>query len=431
MTSSPQVRTQRDELRVLEYPAPIVDPVRLIRNGDEDAFLLSTPQSTSGIAALGVTFRLSATDEDDKSRFSTIQSAAERVTELLPKYAPSPLFVGGFSFLPGAANETPWNTFGDAHFVVPRWTYRVEGRHATLRFFSANSNENIDAIRKERDRLLLRLSRGEPQDEMLGEPMVRHENESRHNYESRIDSLLSAIRDGRFEKVVAARRVELRGQMPPLCTILKRLADAHPASRSYLVSSKESRFIGATPERLVRLEDGEIETDSLAGTALGDGHDLWKSSKNMAEHHLVTQMLQDTLSAYASMRAEETRIRRFGKIAHLHTPLRGTVEKPTHILQLVEALHPTPAVGGLPRTKALEWIADNEAPRGLYAAPVGYFDSSGEGEFHVALRGGLIQKERATLYAGGGIVEGSTASAEWDEAELKLQSIVSALSPYH
>jgi isochorismate synthase EntC len=98
------------------------------------------------------------------------------------------------------------------------------------------------------------------------------------------------------------------------------------------------------------------------------------------------------------------------------------------VLDLVDALHPTPAVGGVPTASALDWIATHEpAPRGWYAGPVGWFDAAGDGEFAVALRSGLLVGNRAYVYAGAGIVAESDADAEYAETDLKQRALLGAL----
>ncbi len=98
------------------------------------------------------------------------------------------------------------------------------------------------------------------------------------------------------------------------------------------------------------------------------------------------------------------------------------------MLSLVEALHPTPALGGTPRDAALDWIARCErAPRGWYAGPVGWCDADGDGAFHVAIRAALLQGARAWTYAGAGLVAGSDPDTEWAETEAKMAPMRAAL----
>ena len=115
-------------------------------------------------------------------------------------------------------------------------------------------------------------------------------------------------------------------------------------------------------------------------------------------------------------------------VVHLHTPFRARLRAPRHVVELVGRLHPTPAVGGTPRELAIEWIRTREpSARGWYAAPVGWFDLDGNGEFAVAIRSGVIAGNRAQLWAGAGIVAGSDPERELAETEIKFRAMLGAL----
>ena len=121
-------------------------------------------------------------------------------------------------------------------------------------------------------------------------------------------------------------------------------------------------------------------------------------------------------------------VRALRNILHLHTPIAAELSAPVHVLELAAALHPTPAVGGTPTRLATAWIAAREpAPRGWYAAPVGWFDAAGDGELAVAIRSGLLAGRTAHVWAGAGIVRDSDAEAEWAEVEVKQRAVLDAL----
>ena len=116
-------------------------------------------------------------------------------------------------------------------------------------------------------------------------------------------------------------------------------------------------------------------------------------------------------------------------VQHLKTSITGKINNDTHILSLVKRLHPTSAVAGTPTEKAMEIICKVEShDRGWYSGPIGWIDQEGDGEFYVALRSALVKNEEAHVFAGGGIVSESHPVTEWEETELKLQPIISALS---
>lgn len=114
-------------------------------------------------------------------------------------------------------------------------------------------------------------------------------------------------------------------------------------------------------------------------------------------------------------------------LLHLETPIRARLQPGRHVTALLQALHPTPAVAGLPRFEAVRWIAANEEPRGWYTGPVGWFDAVGDGRFAVAIRCALLERHRAHAFAGAGIMHDSDPPMEYGETAVKLQAMLRAL----
>ncbi|MFB6255143.1 MAG: isochorismate synthase MenF, partial [Haloplanus sp.] len=197
-------------------------------------------------------------------------------------------------------------------------------------------------------------------------------------------------------------------------------------------------FFGATPERLVSRRGRTVTTGALAGTTgRGDtpaeddwlADELLRDEKNVHEHELVAETIREQLAPFASsISAGQRRVRRLETVQHLFTPITATLDRDTHVLDLVEALHPTPAVGGLPPERALATIRETEPfDRGWYAAPVGWFDAAGNGTFAVAIRSALAREAETTLFAGVGVVADSDPEREWDEVQLKYRPILDEL----
>ena len=159
------------------------------------------------------------------------------------------------------------------------------------------------------------------------------------------------------------------------------------------------------------------------------GDRLLNSPKERQEHQFVIQAIADHLDASVSdLVVEETGLLKLSNIQHIFTPISGRKKGNAHILDFVEALHPTPAVGGLPSGPGLEYISRSEpVSRGWYAAPVGWFDTVGGGEFVVALRSAVTDGSRTRLYAGAGIVAESDPAREWQETELKFRPMMEAV----
>ncbi|RYE90263.1 MAG: hypothetical protein EOO75_10455 [Myxococcales bacterium] len=126
--------------------------------------------------------------------------------------------------------------------------------------------------------------------------------------------------------------------------------------------------------------------------------------------------------------ADAPGLRRLRHLLHLVTPIEGRTTGGRHVLELVEALHPTPAVGGLPRAEASAWLVAHEGlDRGWYAGPVGWFDAAGQGSFAVALRSALRRGDEARVFVGAGVVRGSTPASERRETDVKARAMLAAL----
>ena len=152
--------------------------------------------------------------------------------------------------------------------------------------------------------------------------------------------------------------------------------------------------------------------------------------KNLMEHQYVVDMIKEAMEETCSevIIPEQPRLLKLKNIQHLYTPVKGKANQDTSLLSLVERLHPTPALGGLPKNAAIEKIREVEdLDRGLYGGPIGWFDYQGNGEFAVAIRSGLIQGDEASIFAGCGVVEDSIAEMEYEETNIKFTPMLSAL----
>ena len=244
-----------------------------------------------------------------------------------------------------------------------------------------------------------------------------------------VESALTAIKRNEVEKVVLSREVvvELEDRIPTHL-VLTALARGERDSHTFLVDN----FIGSSPELLISLQDGRARSVSLAGSAdLEDRPDSrsFDSEKMLREHALAADSVEDSLSPFCLDLIRSPReVVTYGGIRHLSTLFDGNARGGTLVTDLLSALHPTAAVAGTPTKSALELIRELEShDRGRYAGPVGWLAPSGEGEFAIALRCGLIDGSRATLYTGAGLVEGSDPQLEFEETQIKLRPMLGAL----
>jgi salicylate biosynthesis isochorismate synthase/menaquinone-specific isochorismate synthase len=161
------------------------------------------------------------------------------------------------------------------------------------------------------------------------------------------------------------------------------------------------------------------------------GEQLRTSAKDRSEHEIVVRRIERSLRPYSVwvQAAPEPELIKVANIQHLGTPIHAQLAEPRSAVELAGRLHPTPAVGGEPRARALQAMAELEAlDRGWYAGPVGWMDATEDGEFCVALRSALLRDRTAHLFAGAGIVADSRPDAELAETELKLGALLPLLT---
>jgi menaquinone-specific isochorismate synthase len=384
--------------------------------------------------ALGATLHLRASGAQ---RFDVLQHQAGRLfsgieTVAHPACAPRPPRLwGGFSFAPGSAEEPEWRGFGDAHFLLPS-----ECWHAARGIGALTLTFDLDD-RRERENLEQRLGalesrlvgRGIAPMPSLGPPLRPaleiDPASSLTHYAETVAATLRHMPAHQLEKVVLARRLEvlLNGRLD-LGSLLGRLALQGDEATVFAIRMRDALLVGATPERLVERRGTLVRTEALAGTItpaseVGDS----QRDKLRREHQCVVDHVAERLRSHCSAlhwsRSPEPL--ETASMVHLRTRFAGSLRQDTHVLALAQALHPTPAVAGLPQIAAMRELQQRErTPRGWYAGAVGWFDATGDGELAVALRCSLMHGRRAWLYAGAGIVAGSSPVAEAAETTAKM-----------
>lgn len=261
-----------------------------------------------------------------------------------------------------------------------------------------------------------------------------------------VEAALGAIETGELEKVVLARTRELRpanAQGVPVdpFAIARTLRDEEPNSAvAVLAPGGDQSFVMASPERLYRRRDRIIESHAVAGTCGRGPHPdadqrlagrLLRSEKNRREHELTLRHIERALETLTTEQSwqSEPRILRLSHVQHLVTEVRGALRPGVTDQTIIAALHPTPAVGGVPAATAQSFIHEQEeAPRGLYSGVVGV-SCDAAAEFSVAIRSACVLRDRVIAYAGAGIVEGSEADAEWLETARKFETLDALARP--
>ena len=254
--------------------------------------------------------------------------------------------------------------------------------------------------------------------------------DSQDTWTNRVDRSLAEIRQGNLEKLVVSRRLVFQPSSVPFSPWESTWQASRASGRigfSISLDRGESMFVGATPETLLKIQDGSMRTHALAGTRERDAslEDFLVSSKLAREHTLVSDGLVARLGPLVrNVRPGPLRVRRSGLVSHLETPLSGELREGVDPLQILADLHPTAAIGGLPQRAAQAALRDIEPySRGWFAAPFGWLAANGNLHAGIAIRSVWVSGERAVALAGAGIVEGSVAAEEWAETESKFDNM--------
>lgn len=267
------------------------------------------------------------------------------------------------------------------------------------------------------------FQKGEPLPFSPLKPLRFRSSPEKTVWEEKIQSALQAIQRGEMEKVVAAKRVEVECGAPIDAIALFSVLKKPGQTNFFLQPSPHTAFLGSSPERLYKRTGRLIECDALAGTRpLAKKDELLKSQKDLHEFAIVKNRIKEALQplSQSGVQISPCSIASTSTISHLHAKITAELKEEIDDRMLLDALHPTPALGGWPKEKAAFWQQENEPfVRGLYGAPIGYM-SEESAEFAVAIRSCLVIGSRLFLYAGTGIVAGSDPALEWEESEQKL-----------
>jgi menaquinone-specific isochorismate synthase len=365
-----------------------------------------------------------------------------------------PHFFCNFTFFED--NLTAESPFSSSTIFLPRWQVSSSKNHCVLvANVEINPQINLESLLESlctqlkiinlSGRRIVQLT-AKPQNQFF-----QQETQNAEQFKLSVNSALKSIQTNQLRKIVLANAIDVVSNLPfNLVSSLDKLRKRYPDCYVFSTSNgKGQNFIGASPERLISIRDHKLETDALAGsapraiTALEDAkfaQRLLSSEKERREHQFVLDFIVERLSELGlnPQMLPMPQLLQLSNIQHLWTPIKADINTNIYPLEIVEKLHPTPAVAGVPTKIAQEQILALETyDRSLYAAPLGWVDYQGNCEFIVGIRSALIETQkqsqsaaniyRARLYAGAGIVAGSDPNKELAEIQLKLQALLKAL----
>lgn len=366
--------------------------------------------------------------------YEVLARARERLrlfTGLAPEAATIRYF-GGIAFDPRQGSHPDWPAGLAARFVLPRVFLRQAQGRTEVTVLGTPEPQARRIVERLREAARLPAPAAAPIRVRETVPA-----QSRERWTHAVREVLREIESGRVRKVVLSRDILLDADRAIDCWELHRLVhrrDPH-GLRFCLRFDGGAAFMGASPERLVSQSGADIACDCLAGTIARGADDaacsrnaaaLLASEKDGREHRIV---LEEILAAIAPhVGAVESpaapRILALAEVLHLWSPIRARLRAGVGLSELVAGLHPTPAVGGSPRLRAMDLIAELEGrSRGWYAGLVGWIGQDAA-DFAVAIRSGIVRGSRMTAFGGAGIVRGSDPHAEWDETARKAASFI-------
>ena len=411
---------------VVEADGPLLDllPELLTDRHVDDrlVFVSGGSGGTEGVVGAGVAARADVGTGPD--RFAR---ARDWLAGIAPDVATGPLAFASFTFDPSD---------GDSVMVVPRVAlWRSDGVTRRMR-------AGIDAATPGAPAPVgVGAASGAPDGVARDRPRYAGSTVRDERWLEAVAEALTRIGAGSHEKVVLARDLHLWSRRPfDVGRLLHDLTVRFPSCMTFLVDG----LVGASPERLLRRTGATVSSRVLAGTTRrgADGPEdtalgaaLLGSEKDLREHELALRSAIDALAPVCSeLHAPDApSLVRLDNVQHLGSDVIGTLTASDsgdlpHVLDLVARLHPTAAVGGVPREAALTAITELEGmERGRYAGPVGWCTPDGDGEFAIALRCAEVRGERARLFAGAGIVAGSLPEEELTETWLKLRAMIGVL----
>lgn len=376
---------------------------------------------------------------------STIELMLQRIRRLLSNSSDDVRIFGGIRFnLSSDSISNEWKSWKQARFVIPEIELirnRKETRLAcNLNSLVLNKNRSLEGLRRRISELSEEDSKSVLESNF--QYLKKHHKPEYENWCDNVNHALTEIQSGILKKIVLARKTEyqLQEAYDPLKFLL-RLRDRAPNAYQYCFQfDKDQAWMGISPERLYRRQSRKIETEAVASTRPRGTNseedknlalELLQSQKEVWEHDLVLERIESVLNQLCDKitRKSYREILKLRQVQHLQSRIEGHLNPDHGESTLINSIHPTPAVCGIPEEKARLNIEQLENfDRGWYAGPIGWISKNGA-EFAVGIRSAQINHKTLRIYTGAGIVQGSDPDSEWNEIDAKLRNWESILEP--
>jgi menaquinone-specific isochorismate synthase len=365
-----------------------------------------------------------------------------RLQEYLSETDEDVRYYGGMRFNRRHNSDFKWQAFTSYRFIVPKFEIFRQGEKT---FFACNllvhTGEKINKIvAAALDELEAIHFEETVENHSFPTISSRTDFPDYNGWKNNIEEALSAFEKTNLDKVVLARKSTLKfdENIDPIELLWRLRLNNHRAYYFCFQPKKDVAFIGGTPEQLYFRNKDHIHSEAVAGTRkrgttnqedLKLENDLLHCEKDIREHRFVVDSIRTALNKLCTniVEQDELSVLKLSRLQHLLRQFSGKININIQDSDILENLHPTPAVGGVPSGEAISAIEEIEKfDRGWYAGPVGWIGKD-KAEFAVAIRSGLVHEDELYLYSGAGIVLGSDYENEWEEIETKISGFMNAL----
>jgi len=354
-----------------------------------------------------------------------------RVDETIPVF-------GGFSFYPDDDVSCEWTPFGRFRFTLPFLEFRSDDRGLRVALNYINpKGHSAAAVARELCLALEALDAGRRSiPAVMPQAMMKKELvPEKAQWNQMIKRALHAIREGEHKKIVLARKkiITRKDHWDP-AQIVRMISEIKENSFIFFYQIEDAvAFLGRSPERLFRMEDGHVLAEAIAGTRPrgktvledeGFEGELLNSQKELEEHRFVAGFIETAMNRICTdvRKVSSEEILKLRHVQHISTRFSGRSPRDKTPLSVAQVFHPTPAVGGYPVEGIADYLKSAEPfRRGWYAAPIGWMNRK-NADFAVGIRSALVNGNALHIFAGAGIVRQSNAHAEWNETEKKMDN---------
>ncbi len=394
-------------------------------------FFFSKPEENFQFIAFG------HLDFNAKNKYDTYLNNKSLITSNIDQLKPLPyqdikvpLFIGHKKFADDKM-ESLWDEFATQEWFIPKVVFINQGKLYIMVVNLLPGDNDIT--------FLDMFDTSEENIPDSNNSVIESRNDNYEEWILNVTKSLDKIKSGNIEKVVLARRIQNEVHNFSLQFSLNELQKKYSECFVFAYKKSKSIFFGATPEKLFSINGSQLNTEAIAGS-YSRGKDfeedllyeknLLSNKKELNEHRNVVDFIRENLHEFVATEPieDQPEIKKLKNIQHIRTNITANVKDGINILDIVNKLHPTPAVCGLPKKEAFELIESTEKfDRGLYSGILGWFNEHQVGEFIVGLRSALFTNNNLYAFAGCGIVEGSDPALEYKETEMKLKPILSLL----